>query len=239
MLIIADKKIPEQAKINLQKYGEVIWLGTSNITEESISGHPDIFFCKTTSNLIVAPNLPALYKKILSANNIGYVEGDISVSEEYPIAAAYNAVITERLLIHKTDITDNIIQNDSKDLQKIHVRQGFTRCSLLPLKDDHFITSDNGIFKTLAAKGLKVLPVSADEIILPGHSHGFFGGVSGIHENKIFILGNLSHYSDGKKVKTFVFKLGYNVIELYDGPLFDCGSLIFIDDTDCRLLTAD
>ena len=44
MLIIADKKILEQAKTNLQKYGDLFLLETKGITAESISGHPDIFF---------------------------------------------------------------------------------------------------------------------------------------------------------------------------------------------------
>jgi len=64
MLIITDKKIPEQAKINLSKYGEHILLETSKITDESISGHPDVFFCKTLKKLIIAPNTPFFYKNI-------------------------------------------------------------------------------------------------------------------------------------------------------------------------------
>jgi hypothetical protein len=228
MQIIADKRIHEQAKFCLQKFGEIIWLETSNITEKSISGHPDIFFCKTPNSLILAPNLPNIYKDHLSKNNIHFVEGRKNVGEKYPDAAIYNAVITDRYLIHKTNITDEIILNDGKDHQQISVRQGFTRCSLLPLKENHFITSDHGIFKTLTAKGFQVLLVSSDEIILPGHPHGFFGGACGVHENKIFILGNLVKYNDGEKVRIFISALGYEIIELYDGPLFDGGSLMFI-----------
>jgi len=228
MLIIADNRIPLQAKENLLKHGEVVWLETSNITEESVSGHPDIFFCRSNKNLIVAPNLPEAYKKILTKNEIRFVEGSRIVSTGYPAAAVYNAVITDKHLIHKTDITDKIILNDCEDLQQIHVMQGFTRCSLLSLKDGHFITSDTGISKSLVAKGLKGLLVSPDDIILPGHSHGFFGGVCGVIDDKIFMIGNLVFYSDAEKVKTFVSMLGYKVIELYDGPLFDGGSILFL-----------
>ncbi len=228
MLIIADNKIPAKAKVNLQKYGEVIWLETSELTEKSISGHPDIFFCKTNKRLIVAPNLPDNYKKILSEHHIVFAEGSKAVRHSYPEAAVYNVVITENLLIHKTNITDTTILNDSKNLKHINVKQGFTRCSLLPLKEDHFITSDEGIHKTLVGKGFQTLLVTSDEIILPGHSHGFFGGACGVIENKIFIIGNLSYHRDGEQIKTFITRLDYEIIELYDGPLFDGGSLIVI-----------
>jgi hypothetical protein len=228
MLIIADKRIPEQAKANLQQYSEVLWLETRGITEESISGHPDIFFCQTNRLLFVAPNLPEVYKKTLSDKNIHFVEGSKSVGLAYPASAEYNVVATKKHIIHRTDITEQSILNDCSYLQQINVRQGFARCSLLPLNDNHFITSDEGIYKTLVAEGLTVLQVSARDIILPGQSYGFFGGACGVYENKIFIIGSLAHYPGGEKVISFVSNLGYEIIELYNGPLFDGGSIMFI-----------
>ena len=153
MLIIADKKIPEEAKCKLQKFEKLVLLETSGITEESISGHPDIYFCKTQNRLIVAPNLPEDYKSILTTNNILFSEGKTHVGLKYPEAAHYNAVITDNYLIHRTDITEPEILNDCNDLSKIHVGQGFTRCSLLALKANNFITSDEGIYKTLISFG--------------------------------------------------------------------------------------
>ena len=70
MLIIADKKIPDKAKINLQKYGELVLLETRGITEESISGHPDIFFFSSQKEIIIAPNLPSIYRELLHEKNI-------------------------------------------------------------------------------------------------------------------------------------------------------------------------
>jgi len=228
MLIIADKKIPDEAKSNLRKFGELVLLETSGITEESISGHPDIFFCKTPEILIVAPNIPDNYKNVLSEKNISFVEGRFPVGMKYPGAARYNAVITNDFIIHRTDITDPSVSEYCKRCQRIYVRQGFTRCSLLPLKDGHFITSDTGISKVLTSKGLCVLHVSSKDIFLPGYTHGFFGGACGIFENKLFVIGNFNNYCDGEKVKLFINSLGYEVVELYDGQLFDGGSIIFI-----------
>ena len=228
MLIIVDKKIPDEAKNNLQKYGELVLLETTGITEESISGHPDIFFCETQNKLIIAPNITEKFKTILTQNNILFNEGKYNVGLKYPEAAHYNAVLTDNYLIHRTDITEKEILNDCDDLSMIHVTQGFTRCSLLALKENNFITSDEGIYKTLNSLCLKTLLVSTENIILSGHRYGLFGGTCGIHEDKIFFIGSLANYKDGGKVKIFLELLGYSIVELYNGDLFDGGSILFL-----------
>lgn len=228
MLIIADKKIPEDAKRNLQNYGELILLETNGITEESISGHPDIFFFNSPDKLIITPNLPESYKILLRKKNISFKAGKQRVEESYPIAACYNAVVTENFLIHRIDISDMEILDSARHLNHIQVRQGFTRCSLLPLRDNNFITSDKGIYDKLVQQRMQVLQVNPHQILLPGHSNGFFGGACGIYNDCVFFLGSLTQFSDGKIVKMFLEKLGYNIIELCDGPLFDGGSVLFI-----------
>jgi len=147
---------------------------------------------------------------------------------KYPEAAHYNAVITEKYLIHRTDITEKKILNYCKDLSKIQVKQGFTRCSLLALTENNFITSDVGIYKTLNSLSFKTLLVSTDNIILPGHNYGFFGGTCGIHDDNIFFIGSLANYKDGNNVKEFIKSLGYSIVELYKGDLFDGGSILFL-----------
>ena len=151
--------------------------------------------------MIIAPNLPQQYKEILRDKNVSFTEGMLPVEKTYPEAARYNAVITEHYLIHRTDITDTAITNACKEHASINVKQGFSRCSLLPLKNDHFITSDNGIYKTLLQHNLNALLVTPDEIILPNHPNGFFGGTCGLNVNQLFILGALKHYKDGEKVE--------------------------------------
>jgi len=228
VLIIADKRIPEEARNNLQKYGELVLLETTGITEKSISGHPDIFICDAGGKIILAPNIPAEIKNVLTENNIPFIMGEKPVGMNYPYAAHYNAVVINNTIIHRSDITDKRIPDACKNHKLIEVSQGFTRCSLLPVDDKHFITSDEGIHKTLIELGYTALKVSVNGIILRGHPHGFFGGACGIFKNKIFILGNLNHYSDKKKVEFFAGLMNFEIVELYDGPLFDGGSIFFL-----------
>lgn len=228
MRIIVDSRIPKEAKIELSSYGELMELHTEGITYPAISGHPDIFFCQGPDRLIVAPNLPEHFVRKLIRDSISFISGEFPVGAKYPQTSIYNAVATEKYIIHHFHQTDPVITRTFKDLTPVHVDQGYCRCNLLALKDDHFITSDEGIHQVLEQSTINVLKVTTQGILLEGFSHGFFGGCCGIYEDKVFITGNLKRYEDGKKVEGFLMDLGYEVVELYDGPLIDGGGIFFI-----------
>jgi hypothetical protein len=231
MLIIVDHKISYAAKERLSSFGDLLELKTEGVTYPAISGHPDIFICQSAGKLIVAPNLPGEYLTKLKTSFPDVIIGEFPVGMEYPASARYNAVATPNYLIHNFRHTDFMITRTLEDLHPVHVDQGYCRCNLLPLKDDHFITSDAGIFKALKGlhppSGGRHLLVSPEGILLQGFPHGFFGGCCGVWEDKVFVNGSLSFYKDGEKVRDYLDKLGYEIIELNNGPLMDCGSIIF------------
>ena len=228
MKIISNKDIPLEALAKLENYGLVLPYNTKDVTYPAISNHPDVFMCLVDNQLIIAPNTPVEYKKLLINNNVKFVEGNSEVANSYPDTAMYNAVVTDKYVIHNLKITDATILELCADKQAVNVNQAYTRCNLLPLKNDSFITSDKGIYNALALKKLNVLLVNPQGIILPGFDYGFFGGACGVYDNSIFLIGSLSSYNDGNKVAAFLATLGYEIIELYDGPLIDCGSLILL-----------
>ena len=179
--------------------------------------------------MVVAPNLPNQYKEILINNSVHFIEGKLPVGHKYPETAYYNAVVTENFLIHNLQISDKEVKNFSANIETIHIGQGYSRCNLLPLKNNRFITSDKGIFKVFSEKKMNVQFVNPNGIILPGYKHGFFGGTCGVFKDKVFFIGSLRHFANGEKVRQFLNAMDYKIIELYDGPLFDGGSIIFID----------
>jgi hypothetical protein len=229
MLIIVDNKIPEQAKNTLKEYGNLMELQSSGITYEAISGHPDIFFHSIGNTLVVAPNTPNQYVNILKRKSVNITMGEQGTGQKYPASSAYNAVSTDSLLIHNFRYTDAVITRLGEDHDLIHVDQGYTRCNLLPLGEDHFITSDEKIKRVLDRFEKDCLYVSADGIQLEGFKHGFFGGCCGIYDKKVFVLGSLDRYIGGKEVRDYTEKLNFEIIELYDGQLFDGGSILFVE----------
>lgn len=245
MLIIVDNKLSCGAKNILSSYGELMELQTEGITYPAISGHPDIFFCQGPGKLIVAPNLPERYFDQLRKNGIEFITGELPVGPEYPSSARYNAVATPKYLIHNFRHTDVMITRTFMELEPVCVEQGYCRCNLLALKDDCFMTSDEGIEKVFMrwSLGRRRLHLTnrgrhplgprpqgrhPSGILLEGFPHGFFGGCCGVLDDKIFINGNLDFFHEGKKVRDFISSLNYEIVELHHGPLTDAGSILFI-----------
>jgi len=230
MLILCDSKIPVTAKEKLSAYGTIVEFATEGITYEAISGHPDIFFCPTPKGLIVAPNLPVEYIKILNQRGVIYTTGNLPVGKKYPESARYNALFASDKLILNPEISDSSIQILNPDAEIIPIKQGYTRCSLIHLPNNTFITSDHGIEKILKLNQFKVLFVDPSCVKLEGFQHGFIGGACGIHEDLLFICGRLKYFKEKDLFEEFTARAGVQIIELYDGQPIDIGTLIFLEN---------
>ncbi|MGE5424122.1 MAG: DUF6873 family GME fold protein [Syntrophothermus sp.] len=236
MLIIIDRNIPAEAKEKLvseisgisEQEIILLELQTTDLVYPAISGHPDIFFFKTQDHLIVAPNLPQEYLNILDQHKIPYLTGNRvpGTRKHHSTYIHYNAAAGERHLVHRLEYTDPVILEHCHFLKKIPVKQGYSACNLLFLKEDHYITSDVGIDRALQAHGLSGLYVDPEGIVLPGFRNGFIAGAMGVYHDHVFITGSLSHFPQGEKVRNYLNFLGYEIHELYDGPLFDGGGII-------------
>src|ERR1035437_4638273 len=208
MLIILDKKLPEEAKEKLSASGTLLELETEGIVYPAISGHPDIFICQTPQTLIISPSLPEKYLQQIIEHKIPFITGNPSSlipnpsslitnppsRITHPASIRYNAAVSDNYLVHRLEFTDPSILENCHTRKKIPVKQGYTRCNLLLLKDDHYITSDLGIHKNLILAGLDGIFVSPDGILLPGFANGFIGGTMGILRDSIYIIGSLFHY---------------------------------------------
>jgi len=227
-LIIADNRMPVQAKTTLSEFGDVLWFATEGITYPAISGHPDIFMTQINEHFVVAPNIPVEVTDSLSLNGIVWQFGNSPVGKKYPDTSHYNALVDRHIRLHHLNDTDRIIIEKTSALQNLNVKQGYCRCNCLSLNGNSYFCSDKSIEKALRLAGKEVLFVHPDEIELPGFSHGFIGGTAGIYNNIIFFCGSLSSIEDGETLKAFLIQFGYTIIELYDGPLIDVGGIFFV-----------
>jgi hypothetical protein len=226
LIVLADKRLHRDAGTSLEAYGEVCYLKSEGITYPAISGHPDVFFCQTGEVLIHAPNAPAEAIQKLKKAGVVLCEGQSCTGSNYPETAVYNAVVTDHYLIHNLKYTDPVLKETSAHLIQIHVNQAYSRCNLMPLPDGRFFTSDRGIENVLKRHGLEAFFIDPEGILLPGQKHGFIGGTCGIAGKRIFFTGNLDYFRHGKRIREYLS--GYEIVELYNGPLFDGGSLMFV-----------
>ena len=233
-LVIADKRTPLPVKNALRNRGRLLLLRTENMVYKSISGHPDIFLCAGQEAVVMAPGIPEEIKKALSEYGIPLIRGIADPGKTYPASARYNAVITPEYIIHNLKITDPVIAETFKDRKQLHVNQGYTRCNLLALDGNRFITSDRGIEKVLLQKGKTVFYVDPAPVRLHGQKHGFFPGCCGILDREVIIAGSLKFHPQGEEISAFIQSAGYSVQELHNGPLTDVGGIFMLKSTHFR-----
>jgi len=223
---IIDARMPASAKEVLRKEFTIVDFRSKDIVYEAISGHPDVFMHQVNNKLLVSPNLPKKYFNWLKEQQINYRVGRNKLGKKYPDTAYYNVASGDGIFIHKEDITDPILSEELIDYRFIHTNQAYSRCNTLILDAEHIITSDAGLHKSLP----KSLLVNPRGIILPGFINGFFGGCCGIYQKQVYIIGSLKHHPQGDEIRGFIENAGYNIVELYDGPLFDGGGIFFVEN---------
>ena len=242
-IIIADSRMPEEAKKNLKRLGNVLFINPTSVTYNSISSHPDIFFFQKDDALIYAPNAPKRIIKELKKRKIKLIEGKKEVGKKYPETVPYNAVGIGNLLIHNLKHTDETILSSYEN--HINVNQGYTRCNLLALNENAFITSDVGIFNAVNSQQstdnslypheshvetyvrTSVLYIDPKQIKLEGQKNGFFPGCCGVWKNNLIVCGSTKNLKEKAELDKFLKDNNFNLIELYDGDLIDVGSIFF------------
>ncbi|MBQ8509233.1 MAG: hypothetical protein IJ493_04925 [Clostridia bacterium] len=117
---------------------------------------------------------------------------------------------------------------EESGLELVNVRQGYTRCSVLALPHaNRAVTADRGIADAMEARGVQVLRISPDGILLNGIPYGFIGGASFVDGERIIFYGRLNGHPDGDAIRTFCAESGCEVIELH-GALTDHGGAVVI-----------
>ena len=196
----------------------------------SLLSHPDI---AGTSCGRVFFHHPFLDKEIIGklvSWGIRPVCGNSVLEGIYPRDAAYNCLMMPgRFLLHRLDITDKSImsfaQQEHMDMRQ--VRQGYTRCSVVPVSSHAFITEDCGIARCLENNGDRVCLVTKGHVHLKGYPYGFIGGASAVYQDKVFFFGSLEHHPDSQAISAFIASQGKTAVSLLHAPLEDFGGIHF------------
>ena len=227
-IAIIDFRAPSDAIDRLRKDFTVFLFNAQGVTYDAVCGHPDIFMFQSGSILIIAPNTPKDCIEFLEKNHVEFIFGKSEVGFDLQNSCMYNCVETKSYFFHKKGFTDTVVLEKVKSKMFVSLPQAYTRCSMFPISDSCFITSDKGIDKELVIQGFTVFTLSPDSILLPPYKHGFIGGCFGMYNQKVYVIGSLSKLSQGKELQYFIESNNLEIVELYDGDLYDGGGIFFI-----------
>ena len=231
MVAFIDYRTTAEEKKSLSKFNiDFIEIPKNSTLYDAIDGHVDIqmnIIDKKEKKIIVHKDIDSSFLKKLEQYNIKYLKSLSSLTEKYPGNIILNAAILENDIIHNFKYTDKNLISSMKDKNFINVKQGYSKCSILPIREKVIITNDKGIHDILKKEDYDILWLPPGDILLPTLNYGFIGGVGGkISDDSLAFFGNLDYYKYGKEIKLFLSKYDIKPIYLSQGKLIDRGSLM-------------
>lgn len=216
---------------NLKKKGiKVIKTIKCKNVDNSIAYHPDIVIHPIDHNtLIIAPSVFSYYENKLKDFNIKLIKGEKKLKDKYPDDIAYNVGRVHKIAVHNFAYTDKILKSKLKEqgLNFIHIKQGYSKCSMAIVDENSIITADNIIYKKLKNIGIDVLKINPEHIKLPGQNYGFIGGATGnISKDKMVFSGSLKNHPDKEKIENFILSKGIKIEYLMEEDIVDIGTII-------------
>ncbi|MCT4619620.1 MAG: hypothetical protein N4A62_09575 [Marinisporobacter sp.] len=230
-LVVVDGRASDNLVNNLKHMGiNIIKTPYCRELYNAISYHPDILLHPINGkDMIVAPNVYEGLEKPLKRYGVNVIKGETVLKRNYPDNIAYNIARVSNFAIHNFKYTDPLTLKllEENQVELIHVKQGYSKCSICIVNEKAIITSDRGIAKTVEKYGIDPLVIKPGYIDLSELEYGFIGGISGlIGKNKIAFSGLLEHHPNYDEILKFLEKYEAKPIFLENKKPIDIGSII-------------
>lgn len=220
----------------LHQNHDLIRVHSTSLVYGSIATHPDIYMCAVGHELVLSPSArlsvtPSELSTAASRLGCKLHIGSCAPGKSYPDDIAFNGACVGKYFIHNLGFTDKALAELAlaRGLTMVHVKQGYTKCSLAVIDDQSVITSDKGIAKVLlSATSLNVLLIRHGHIELPGQREGFIGGTCGRVGDEILFHGCISAHPDYAEIRAFIESRRLRIRE-FDHVLTDIGSIITLE----------
>lgn len=231
-VVILDGRAPLALEEKLLSMGtRCIRTSAISTTYKAVCCHPDIILHHVGDCFVVhSPGIPESLANSMKELGIELIQGSSVPGMAYPINISYNAARVGRYVFHNLDHTDKILLSEleKREVELVHVRQGYSKCSISIVDSESIITSDKGIAKAAEKKGLNVLLTTPDRgIVLPGLDYGFIGGASFMLSPRHWaVAGNFDRLEAAYDISDFLEKRNIQSLSLMDGPVTDIGSIL-------------
>ena len=238
MLALTNHIFPRDAEESLSQLGHrTLRLPPHPTLPAPVSSHPDmlLFFAQT------AVFCTEIYQKIAARElehlsrfcHLPIVTVAEEVEKSYPRDILLNAAQVGKHLLCRPSHTSLSLTKGS-GLDVIPTRQGYAKCSTLPVGSHALITEDASITAAAKQRGLDVLQIMGGIVRLEGYDTGFLGGATSFSPygsfKQILFCGNLDMHPNAAQIKAFCKERGYDCISLSKLPLTDVGTIFLIDE---------
>jgi len=209
--------------------------------------HPDsIMFPLPDGRLLVHAEYFRENQKLFLSTGLEFALTDEPVGQNYPQDVLFNALAIGGTLFGRLDAVSKVIK--AAYTEHVGVKQGYARCSVLALGERAAATADPGMARALSEKGISVLLLPPDGIILRAYGtegekikppcgelryDGFIGGCGVMLDGdsatgpKICgVFGEITAYKHFLLLSEFAGAHGIKLVSLCRSPLEDLGGAV-------------
>ncbi len=244
--LIVDNRLREFEKSYFldNKY-HLIQIPRSDKVYFEISSHVDIFCTKLNDTLILEPSVYNLLKEQINKEDLckkNIISGNELVSYKYPNDIKYNVCQIGRYVIHNFKYTDKSVLEKiyNMGLEKIDIKQGYSKCSIAVIDEKSVIVTDKKIANALQKKQIDVLLLENENIIkniklfslkndnMYSNMNGFIGGAISRFKDKIVIFGDLEKIDINYKIYDYITSKKLEIVQFKGHDIVDYGGIIEI-----------
>lgn len=151
----------------------------------------------------------------------------------YPAETAFNTLLIGNYLIGGSTSISFLSSFETK-YEITTVKQGYTRCSVIPVTEQAAITADRGIADALKTVGIEVLLIRPETgILLKGYQYGFIGGCCGkISAHELAFCGDFKTLEQYREIEHFLERFDVEPISLTTEPMQDLGGILTLCEED-------
>ena len=198
-----------------------------------VADHADMLALITgPGKIVLSSDQKELQKRLAGAGFEITVFNDLQPG--YPKETALNNLLMGEYLIGGAAAAASLDKMRTRKLKFSEIRQGYARCSAVPVSEEAVITADKGLAKLLRELGFDVLLINQEKgIQLKGYAYGFLGGCCGkISADELAFCGDFSKLEQRQEIEQFLEKYHIRPISLCSGPIVDIGGIIAVAQTD-------
>lgn len=237
MLAVTDRNAPQCLKNALALHGfSLLSLPPHPALPAPIAGHPDLLLFFLPDAILTTEAYSEIARRELEVLGKHTGKPIVTVAEElsetYPGDVLFNAApVGTRLFCHAAGCSRALTESGAFEI--CPVKQGYAKCSTVPVGDSALITADASIEKAAHGAGLDVLRVSAGFVSLTGYDTGFLGGASSFAPyggvDTVYFCGSLDSHPDAGAIRAFCASHGTVAASLDDSlPLSDIGTVFLL-----------
>ncbi|MBQ7760661.1 MAG: hypothetical protein IJ400_01280 [Clostridia bacterium] len=224
MIILVNYKIAKQLSEFVDD--KVIALPPYSNLDSPVNSHADMLVSVLDNTIFIYKDYYEQNREVFdSIKKYNIIPCEHKCKRDYPNDIGLNVLIMgKKIFCNSKFVAGELLEYAKNNNYKIiDVKQGYSCCSTLAINENHAITSDIGMYKSLVHENISTLLITNNGISLEGYNCGFIGGSGGILNNSVIFFGNIKKHIDFPKIEQLIKGNDMAILSIFPDGVSDFG----------------